>query len=133
MEKVLDADTFFSNREKAKFYKRDEMAEDFRGALSAKDRTKLRFFPVQIGEVDWGEWDEGDQRKGTPRRLPLYLFQHDDHVSADYPNGYPGHNERLTCHCGYRHYFASSRYREVRMFGALLMFAIRMRIAQIFA
>ena len=133
METVLDSDTFYSNRAKAKFHRRDDVAQGAYDSLSANERIKFGFGPVQVGKVDFGEWDEGDERKGTLRRLPLYLFKHDEHLSVDYPHGFPGNNERLECHCGRKHYLASSQYREVRMFWALLKFAIRVRTARMTA
>ncbi|MDP3645765.1 MAG: hypothetical protein Q8R25_01625 [bacterium] len=125
MERVVGSAEFTKNRDFAKFHKRDPIAEEALKLLSATDHIKLRFGPVQVGEVDFGEWDKGDPRYGTPRRMPLYLFQHDGHISVNYPAGFPGHNERLTCHCGHNHYFASSRYRELRALGQLFMYRLR--------
>ena len=117
MCRIITDEDFRKDREYAKFHKCDPAAGHIRKNLTWRDRVKLRFGAVKVGYVDFGEWPEGDKRHGLPRRLPLYLFCHDDHVSVDYAHGFPGENERMTCHCGRNHYFASTRFRALYTLG----------------
>jgi hypothetical protein len=68
---------------------------------------------LKIGVVDWGEWEPEffPEKAGNkePRTLPLYLLSHGTHKTLPYPNGFPGSNERLPCHCGFLHYMPGSR------------------------
>ncbi len=110
MGRIIDAETFRKDRAYAKFHKQDHSAARVPSEISRGNQIRLLFAPIQVGEVDFGEWPVGDPKHGSPRRLPLYLLRHGPHVSIDYAHGFPGYNEYLTCHCGHNHYFLSSRF-----------------------
>ena len=120
---VLPDDEFFAGRGHAEFHHRDDKAEAVYAGLSRIERFQLLFGPVKVGVVDWGKWDPPDDPEEAiqtgPRTRPLYLFSHGKHKSLAYANGFPGDNERLECHCGYKHYFPSSRGPSIRNFIAL--------------
>jgi len=109
MHRVVDSDTYWKHRNYAKFHKKDPAAEETFAALSKSDQRMACKAPLQVGEVDFGKWDDGDERVGTLRRLPIYIHKHDDHIFECYPAGFPGSNERVTCHCGFAYYFAKPR------------------------
>lgn len=128
----LLADDFFKGRDNAKFHKRDENAEKAYGDLSTAKRALLRFMPVCVGVVDWGEWPDDDPRKGTPRVMPMYLIRHIDthgkeHLGLSYKQGFAGHSERLSCPCGYRHYTSSVVIGQIKSVGQMIALAFRLR------
>jgi hypothetical protein len=116
MSRVIDAETLKKSRTFPRLHEKYPLAEEMHDSLSAIDRFRLRFGPVRVGVVDFTK-----QKAGY---LPLYLFEHNGHLSIDYVHGFPGHNERVTCHCGHNHYFLTSRLHEVRAFCGFLWYMI---------
>ena len=131
MHEVISADDYFQGRSRAEWAKRDAAADAVYAKMSIVKRAQALLAPVRVGEVDFGPWNPQhnpvEAASGLPRRMPLYLFCHDSHRSLAYPNGYPGHNERLVCHCGYRHLMFSTLVGGARAFGSVLALALRKR------
>lgn len=125
----IPAEDYFAGREKAKFLKHDDNADRALAQLSIWQRALLNIAPVKVGVVDWGFWEDGKERT-----LPMYLLRHRDgkrmHTAVSYKNGFPGYNERLTCHCGYRHVTSSVTLGHLKAILAISMMAFRVRHRQ---
>lgn len=129
----LSIDAYYESRANVKALRRDEHSENIYAEMSSVKRALLALFPVRVGDVDWGAWPDDDPRKGTPRTLPMYLLahRHSDgrmHRALSYRQGFSGHNERLTCPCGYTHYTSSVLLGHVQAFGQLVAYGIRFRL-----
>jgi hypothetical protein len=104
---LLTSELFDRQREIAKakgFYSEAEAQER---KLSFGNLFRLAFGPIVVGEIEFQQPDR------SVKTLPLYLMQcPEGHATFDYAHGFPGANERLHCHCGYRHYFNSLSFRR---------------------
>ncbi len=113
---IIKEDVFKKQRADAKLRNGDPAAEALYKNLSVRKRIKMYFTPIRVGHVEFEPWPpEIKSKAGLPRRLPLYLFRHGDHISADYAHGFPGQNERVECHCGNNCYFASTYFSKLRL------------------